>query len=65
MILLHFERLFQQIFFYFSMIWESAETKKTKSMTLSFIIICFRSLYGKEQMKYAVIFCYKRKNHTV
>ena len=53
--------LFDQFFSHFSMIWQSLEIKKTKCMTLSLVIICFRSLYGKEHVKYAVIFCYKRK----
>ena len=60
MIFLH-GGLFQQFAFHLNIIWESLEIKKTKCMTLSFIIICFRSLYGKEHVKYAVIFCYKRK----
>ena len=52
--------LFQQ-FFLFQYHLGILEKKKIKCMTLSFIIFCFRSLYSKEYMKFAVIFCYKWK----
>ena len=53
--------LFHQFFFHFSIIWQSLEIKKTKCMTLSFTIVYFRSLYSKIPVKYAAIFCCKRK----